>query len=64
MLAVYGKRKEWKKFRGVDMRRNIFVVNRIYISLFPESMRDELEKEVKAMNELNPDCIFEIRKIK
>ena len=63
MLIVYGKKKTEKRFKPFDMNNNTFVINKIRATLFPESQREQLQKEIDFMNKHNPDFIFEIRKI-
>lgn len=63
MLSVYGKLKSEKRFKGFDMKNNVFVANKINLSLFHESEKEALQKEVDYMNKHNKDYIFEIRKV-
>ena len=45
-----------------DMKDNKFVVNLFYASMFTENDLEALTKEIKFMNEMNPEYTFEIRK--
>ncbi len=64
IYLVYGKKKTEKRFAPFNMKDNTFVFNLIHASIFIEDQKDELVTEIAAMNRLNPDYIFEIRKQK
>ena len=62
LYIVYGKHKEMKRFRPMDMKENDFVLNKIHASTFTETELTALEKEVEYMNRKNSHYTFEIRK--
>jgi len=65
VYMVYGKHKvneASNRFHPFDMQNNKFVINLLYASMFTEEELPELNKEIKAMNQLNEDYIFEVRK--
>ena len=62
LYIVYGKHREMKRFRPMDMKENDFVLNKIHASTFTESELSDLKNEVNYMNDKNPHFTFEIRK--
>ena len=62
IYLVYGKLNSSKRFKPVDMKENKFVINLIHASMFQEHEKDALTKEVEAMNLLNEDMTFEVRR--
>lgn len=61
---VYGKHKNDKTFRAMDMSNGTFTSNLIYASFFYEHEYEGLQREVDYMNEHNPDYTFEIREVR
>ena len=59
---IYGKEKKLKvKFKPMDLKKGIFVVNKMYASMLNEN---EAKKQCDYMNKNNPDLVFEIRSLK
>ena len=65
MLAVYGKHKNDKRFRGFNFDNGTFEPNKINITVFTNSkeVRNRLQNEVDFMNEQNKEYTFEISEI-
>ncbi|PAV30227.1 hypothetical protein CIL05_07100 [Virgibacillus profundi] len=63
MLAIYGKLKNEKRFRMYNLKEDCFVERKIFVTLFHESQKDELQEDVDYMNKHNPNYIFELRKV-
>lgn len=63
MLAVYGKHKNDKRYKGFNFKDGTFEVNKINITTFTnnEEVRNRLQSEVDFMNKKNKDYNFEIR---
>ncbi len=63
LLAVYGKHKNDIKFRGFNMKNNVFVDRKIHLTLYNPIHKEELQEEIDFMNEHNKDYIFELRRV-
>ncbi len=57
---VYGRAKNEKRFRPLDLKNARFVVNLIYASMLSEL---EATKACEDLNTQNPEMTFQARKI-
>lgn len=62
MYRIYGKQKNKKRFKALDLKNGVFVNNLMYASFFYENELTQLKKVVQDLNEQNEEFIFEIRK--
>ena len=62
MYRIYGKQKNEKRFKALDLKNGVFVNNLMYASFFYENELEQLKKVVQDLNEQNEEFIFEIRK--
>ena len=62
MYRIYGKQKNEKRFKALDLKNGVFVNNLMYASFFYENELEQLKKVVRDLNEQNEEFIFEIRK--
>lgn len=62
MYRIYGKQKNEKRFKALDLKNGVFVNNLMYASFFYENELTQLKKVVQDLNEQNEEFIFEIRK--
>lgn len=63
MLAIYGKHKNDKRFKAFNDSNGVFVTNRIHMTIYQDHQLEDLEEYVRGLNELNPEYVFEIRKV-
>lgn len=61
LLLIYGKHKNDKKFKPMDLGEGCTVNNKLYATVFREESRSEVEDLVKSLNAENPDWTFEVR---
>lgn len=61
---IYGKAKTARRFRPFNMKDSVFVINLIHASLYEGKCLKRLTSEVERLNSINPDFIFEVRKVK
>ena len=62
MYRIYGKQKNEKRLKALDLKNGVFVSNLIYASFFYENELEQLKKVVQDLNEQNREFTFEIRK--
>ena len=62
MYRIYGKQKNEKRFKALDLKNGVFINNLMYASFFYENELEQLKKVVQDLNEQNEEFIFEIRK--
>ena len=62
MYRIYGKQKNEKRFKALDLKNGVFVNNLMYASFFYKNELKQLKKVVQDLNEQNEEFIFEIRK--
>ena len=62
MYRIYGKQKNEKRFKALDLKNGVFVNNLMYASFFYENELEQLKKVVQDLNEQNREFTFEIRK--
>lgn len=62
MYRIYGKQKNEKRFKALDLKNGVFVNNLMYASFFHGNELDQLRKVVRDLNEQNKEFTFEIRK--
>lgn len=58
MYLIYGKHKNDKQFRAIDLARGNYVGNLIFATMFEQDPTDI----VKELNNDNEDWTFEVRK--
>lgn len=61
LFNIYGKARNMKRFRPIDLKNNKFVVNLFHASMLPY---DQAEIVIKDLMEHNPNFTFEMRSIK
>ena len=62
MYRIYGRQKNEKRFKALDLKNGVFVNNLMYASFFYENELEQLKKVVQDLNEQNREFTFEIRK--
>ena len=62
IYRIYGKQKNEKRLKALDLKNGVFVSNLIYASFFYENELEQLKKVVQDLNEQNREFTFEIRK--
>lgn len=62
MYRIYGKQKNEKRFKALDLKNGVFVNNLMYASFFYEHELEQLKKVIQDLNEQNREFTFEIRK--
>lgn len=63
LLAVYGKHKNDKRYRGFNMNNCVFVDRKVHLTLYNPIHKEELQEEIDCMNEDNENYIFELRRV-
>lgn len=61
---IYGKQGNAKRFKAMDYSSGELVTNLIYATNFEPLQKEELEAEVKYLNDNNPEFTFELREVK
>lgn len=62
-FRIYGKEKTSKQFKALDLSAGALVDKLIYATLIKENELEKAYSTINSLNSLNPEYIFELRKV-